>query len=190
MTRQGYSAEYRCKKENAEIYGKISVIKVAIGGSSDYLIAHRGKLIKFIEVKETKKSVYYPSLRERNQFKELVRMGRHHRIPVEIWIYFKRGKGRPSIKHIGYIYNHDKPTAAPHLPSDTGQPMVDQVQSDELYTDFRNMRRDPKILKPFKPLKTPGPFKNPKVFKPYYEPETEKTSRKTDSTLGVQRKIF
>jgi len=108
MARRGYDAEYRCKKENEEIYGKGNCIKVAIGGSSDFLIASRGKLIKFIEVKETKKERYYPSPRERKQFTELVRLGKHHQIPVELWIYFKRGPGKPTIKHVRRIYDTKK----------------------------------------------------------------------------------
>lgn len=104
MSRQGYQAEYKCKKENAEIYGQLNVIKVAIGGSSDYMIAYRGRIIKFIEVKETKSDVYYPKLRERKQFAMLVSIGKHHQVPVELWVYFKRKKGRPAIKHVRHIY--------------------------------------------------------------------------------------
>jgi hypothetical protein len=104
MSRQGYYAEYKCKKENEETYGVGNCIKVAIGGSSDYLIAYKGRLIKFIEVKETKKDTYYPSDRERQQFAKLVSLGKHHNIPVELWVYFKRKKGRPSIKHVRHIY--------------------------------------------------------------------------------------
>lgn len=104
MSRQGYQAEYKCKQENADIYGKLNVIKVAIGGSSDYLIAYKGKIVKLIEVKETKKDTYYPSNRERKQFAKLVALGKHHEIPVELWVYFKRKKGRPAIKHVRHIY--------------------------------------------------------------------------------------
>jgi len=104
MARRGYASELRCKKENENIYGIGNCIKVAIGGSSDFIIAHKGRLIKFIEVKETTKKVYYPSKRERLQFQRLVNLGRHHDIPVELWIYFKLGKGKPAIKHVRYIY--------------------------------------------------------------------------------------
>lgn len=108
MARQGYQAEYKCKKENEAIYGIGNCIKVAIGGSSDYLIAYKGKIIKFVEVKETKKDVYYPSDRERKQFAELVKIGIHHQVPVELWVYFKRKKGRPAIKHVRHIYGKQK----------------------------------------------------------------------------------
>ena len=108
MTRQGYQAEYKCKKENEELYGVGNCIKVAIGGSSDYLIAYKGKIIKFIEVKETKKDTYYPSDRERKQFALLVSIGKHHHVPVELWVYFKRKKGRPATKHVRHIYGKQK----------------------------------------------------------------------------------
>jgi len=108
MTRQGYQAEYKCKKENEEEYGIGNCIKVAIGGSSDYMIAYKGKIVKFIEVKETKKDTYYPSDREKKQFSELIRMGKHHQIPVELWVYFKRKPGRPAIKHVRHIYGKQK----------------------------------------------------------------------------------
>lgn len=108
MVRKGYSAEYKCKLENEEKYGVGNCIKVAIGGSSDFLIAFHGKIVKFIEVKETKKERYYPSPREKNQFTKLVQLGRHHRVPVELWIYFKRGKGKPTIKHVRRIYEQKK----------------------------------------------------------------------------------
>lgn len=108
MVRKGYSAEYKCKLENEETYGKGNCIKVAIGGSSDFLIAFKGKLIKFIEVKETKKERYYPSPRERKQFASLVRLGKHHQIPVELWIYFKQGRGKPTVKHVRRIYEQTK----------------------------------------------------------------------------------
>ena len=108
MARQGYSSELKCKQENIELYGKLNVLKIAIGGSSDFLITYRGRLIKFIEVKETKKERYYPSPRERKQFKELVRLGKHHQIPVELWIYFKRGTGKATIKHVRRIYDTKK----------------------------------------------------------------------------------
>lgn len=104
MAKKGYQAEYKCKKENELQYGIGNCIKVAIGGSSDYLIAYKGKIIKFIEVKETKKDTYYPDDRERKQFAKLVSLGKHHQVPVELWIYFKRKKGRPAIKHIRHIY--------------------------------------------------------------------------------------
>lgn len=108
MARQGYYSELKCKQENAKIYGKLNVMKMAIGGSSDFLIAYKGKIIKFIEVKETTKKAYYPRRKERLQFGELVRLGKHHQVPVELWIYFKRGKGKPAIKHVRFIYEKPK----------------------------------------------------------------------------------
>ena len=105
MARRGYDAEYRCKKENETKFGVGNCIKVAIGGSSDFLIVSCGELVKFIEVKETKKEKYYPSQREKSQFKEIERLGKQHKVPVELWVYFKKGSGKPFIKHIQEIYS-------------------------------------------------------------------------------------
>lgn len=114
MSRQGYNAEYKCKKENEILYGIGNCIKVAIGGSSDYLIVYKGKIIKFIEVKETKKDTYYPNDREKKQFAKLVDLGKHHQVPVELWVYFKRKKGRPAIKHIRHIYGKEDTEKTSH----------------------------------------------------------------------------
>ncbi len=104
MTRLGYDAEYRCKKENEKRFGKGNCIKIAIGGSSDFLIVSCGEIVKFIEVKETKKNKYYPNSREKLQFEEIKRLGKQHQVPVELWVYFKKGKGKPIIKHIQTLY--------------------------------------------------------------------------------------
>ena len=98
--RKGYSSELRCKKENEKLFGIGNCIKVAIGGSSDFLIVSCGEIVKFIEVKETKKNKYYPLLRERKQFEEIKRLGKQHKVPVELWIYYKKGSGKPFIKEI------------------------------------------------------------------------------------------
>lgn len=103
MVRKGYDAEYRCKKENERIYGKGNCIKVAIGGSSDFIIVSCGELIKFIEVKETKKNKYYPLPKEKNQIKEVIKLAKQHKVPAELWIYFKKGKGKQIIKHINNL---------------------------------------------------------------------------------------
>jgi len=102
--RKGYSSEYRCKKENEKKFGIGNCIKVAIGGSSDFLIISCGELVKFIEVKETKKDKYYPHPKEKLQFEEIIKLGKQHNVPVELWIYFKKGKGKPFIKQIQQIY--------------------------------------------------------------------------------------
>lgn len=101
--RLGYSSEYRCKKENEEIYGEGNVIKVAIGGSSDFMIINFGKMIKIIEVKETTKNKYYPKPREKEQFNKLIELGKQHSVHVELWVYFKKGSGKPLIKHKNFL---------------------------------------------------------------------------------------
>ena len=49
MTRKGYSAEYKCKKELMKQYGPRNVFKIAIGGAMDYFVVSKGKLIKTID---------------------------------------------------------------------------------------------------------------------------------------------
>jgi hypothetical protein len=105
MTRKGYFAEYKCKQKNEKIFGKGNVIKIAIGGSSDYIIICKGELVKIIEVKETTKKNYYPRPNEKRQFNELIKLGKQHKVPVELWIYFRKGKGKPTINHIKYLYS-------------------------------------------------------------------------------------
>jgi len=78
---------------------------VAIGGSSDFLVASCGEIVKFIEVKETKKNKYYPNAREKLQFESIKKLGKQHQVKVELWIYFKKGKGKKLIKQIQIIYD-------------------------------------------------------------------------------------
>lgn len=105
MVRKGYSGEYACKKENEKLFGKGNCIKVAIGGSSDFIIISCRELVKIIEVKETKKNKYYPSQKEKHQFKEIIKLGKQHCVPVELWVYYKKGRGRKTIKEIKTIYS-------------------------------------------------------------------------------------
>ncbi len=105
MARRGYDAEYRCKKENEKIFGIGNCLKIAIGGSSDFLIVSCGEIVSFIEVKETKKNKYYPNAREKLQFEEIKKLGRQHQVKVELWIYYKKGKGKKLIKQIQILYD-------------------------------------------------------------------------------------
>lgn len=165
MTRKGYGSELKCKHENEKIYGVGNCIKVAIGGSSDFIIAHKGRLIKFIEVKETVKKVYYPSKRERLQFQQLVNLGKHHNIPVELWIYFKRGRGKPSIKHVRYIYEKKKTEEAGRGDfaglKRAGTPVNKQRKNDKAYA--LSTQRQQKSKKAFGPS-NPQVVRERKVF--------------------------
>lgn len=103
--RRGYQSELRAKKELEEIYGKGNVIKVAISQQgADHIVVSCGELVKIIEVKETKKNKYYPSQKEKNQFRRIIEFARQHRIPAELWIYFKKGTGKPVIKQTQDLY--------------------------------------------------------------------------------------
>ena len=104
MVRKGYPGEYRIKKLLQSEFGKYSTIKVAIGGSSDFLVASCGELIKVVEVKETKKKYYYPNPREKLQFQEIINFADFHKIPAELIVIFKKGKGKPLIKHTKFLY--------------------------------------------------------------------------------------
>jgi len=56
--RKGYGDEYRTKQMLVEQYGKDNVIKVAIGSfGADFLILNKGKLLKVVEVKGTRKNI-------------------------------------------------------------------------------------------------------------------------------------
>ena len=139
---------------------------MAICGSSDYLIAYRGKIIKFIEVKETKKDTFYPSYREKKQFAMLVNIGKHHHVPVELWVYFKRKKGRPAIKHVRHIYGKQKDLEK----TNRGNIKVSGGKS----TIVNKQRNFPKK----RPLPEQDERQEPKAF------------RESDSELGSSREIF
>lgn len=105
--RKGYSAEYSFKKESEKKYGVGNAIKVAIGGSSDFIIIYKGRLYKFVEIKETKKPKYYPSPKEKLQFNEIVRLAKQHNVKAELHIYYKKGRGKPTTKSIMKLYYPD-----------------------------------------------------------------------------------
>lgn len=104
MSRKGYDAEYKTKKELEQTYGKGNVIKVAIGGSSDYIVICCGELLKICEVKTTKKKKYYPTKREEAQIKEITRLAQQHHVPCELYIYYTKGKGKKTEKEVKVIY--------------------------------------------------------------------------------------
>jgi Holliday junction resolvase len=104
MVRRGYKAELKGKKDLQEIYGKSSVIKVAIGGAEDFLIASCGELLKVIEVKEVHHKKYYPKKIEKEQFERIKEFAELHHIPAELWIYRFYGRGKPIIKEEKILY--------------------------------------------------------------------------------------
>ena len=107
--RSGYSSEYRIKQELLKEFGEYGVIKVAIGSfGSDFLIAGCGEFIKVLEVKETKKKVKYFSEREKKQLERIKKFAQYHHIPAELVVVFRKGKGKPIIKHYLEIYKPRK----------------------------------------------------------------------------------
>ncbi len=90
--RKGYRAEYQCKTKLVEKYGKENVIKVAIGGATDFLVLRPGRpeIEKIVEVKQTKKNKWYPSEHDKKQFQMIKKLSLDHGIKVEYWVKIKR----------------------------------------------------------------------------------------------------
>jgi len=90
--RRGYSDEYRTKQMLVKEYGKDNVIKVAIGSfGADFLILNKGKLVKVVEVKGTRKGVWYPSQREKEQLQRIHHFSQIHNCKAELWIWILNG---------------------------------------------------------------------------------------------------
>ena len=90
--RKGYRAEYQAKKELIQKYGEKNVLKVAIGGTVDFLVLSpkKNRIEKIVEVKECHKKKYYPAPREKIQFERLKEIGLKHSIKAELWIKHPR----------------------------------------------------------------------------------------------------
>lgn len=90
--RKGYGDEYRTKQMLIEQYGKNNIVKVAIGSfGADFLILNEGRLIKVVEVKGTRKNVWHPSPREKEQLWRIYHFSKTHNCDAEIWIWTKNG---------------------------------------------------------------------------------------------------
>ena len=90
--RRGYSDEYRTKQMLLEQYGKDNVIKVAIGSfGADFLILNKGKLVKVVEVKGTRKNAWHPLPREKEQLQRIHYFSQIHECGAEVWIWTKNG---------------------------------------------------------------------------------------------------
>jgi len=100
--RKGYGDEYRTKQMLVEQYGKDNVIKVAIGSfGADFLILNKGKLVKVVEVKGTRKSVWHPSPREKEQLWRIFHFSQIHNCKAEVWIWvLNGGRKELSIKDV------------------------------------------------------------------------------------------
>ncbi|UYL64935.1 MAG: hypothetical protein EJNHJLOP_00046 [Methanophagales virus PBV082] len=96
--RKGYGDEYRTKQLLIQQYGKDNVIKVAIGSfGADFLILNKGKLVKVVEVKGTRKNAWYPSPREKEQLQRIHHFSQTHNCKAELWIWTKE-KGKKELR--------------------------------------------------------------------------------------------
>lgn len=85
--KKGYKAEWEVKKTLFKIYSPDSVFKVAIGGAVDFFVLGKnGKIKKIVEVKKTNKNWWYPTPHDIKQYRELKKIHKKHKIPVEYWI--------------------------------------------------------------------------------------------------------
>jgi len=108
--RKGYGDEYRTKQMLVEQYGKDNVIKVAIGSfGADFFILNKGKLVKVVEVKGTRKKVWNPLPREKEQLRRIFHFSQNHECGAEVWIWTKnRGKKELSIKDVREFVGGDE----------------------------------------------------------------------------------
>ncbi len=86
--RKGYGDEYRTKQLLVQQYGKDNVVKVAIGSfGADFLVLEKGRVVKVVEVKGTRKKAWYPSPREKEQLRRILRFSQMHGCKAELWIW-------------------------------------------------------------------------------------------------------
>jgi len=101
--RRGYSDEYRTKQLLVQQYGKDNVIKVAIGSfGADFLVLEKGRVVKVVEVKGTRKKAWYPSPREKEQLQRILRFSQTHNCKAELWIWaLSGGRKRLRVEDVG-----------------------------------------------------------------------------------------
>ena len=96
--RRGYSDEYRTKQLLVQQYGKDNVVKVAIGSfGADFLVLEKGRVVKVVEVKGTRKKAWYPSPREKEQLQRILHFSQTHNCKAELWIWTLSG-GRKELR--------------------------------------------------------------------------------------------
>ena len=108
--RRGYKAEYLCKKKLIEEFGKDNVIKVAIGGATDFLVLKPGssRIEKIVEVKQTRKKRWYPSDHDVKQFEIIKKLSKDHKIKVEYWVKVRRKWEILSLKEVEKMISESK----------------------------------------------------------------------------------
>jgi len=108
--RKGYSDEYRTKQMLVEQYGENNIVKVAIGSfGADFLILEKGRVVKVVEVKGTRKNAWYPSPREKEQLQRIHYFSQIHECEAEVWIWTKNGgKKELRIESVGEFVGGDE----------------------------------------------------------------------------------
>jgi len=96
--RRGYSDEYRTKQLLIQQYGKDNVVKVAIGSfGADFLVLEKGRVVKVVEVKGTRKKAWHPSPREKEQLQRILHFSQTHNCKAELRIWTLNG-GRKRLR--------------------------------------------------------------------------------------------
>ena len=90
--RKGYGDEYRTKQILVQQFGENNVIKVAIGSfGADFLVVVEGRIEKVVEVKGTRKKVWHPSQREKEQLRRILTFAQNHKCNAEVWLWVLNG---------------------------------------------------------------------------------------------------
>jgi Holliday junction resolvase len=108
--KRGYKAEYEVRKKLSKEYLPQNIVKVAIGGATDFLVLEPkgSKVLKIVEVKTTKKNQWYPGEHDIKQFKAIEKFSKNHQIPIEYWIKIKGQWKIFSLKEIKKYFQNDK----------------------------------------------------------------------------------
>lgn len=105
--RKGYSGEYKAKQELSQLYGSSNVLKLAIAQiGADYMVFKQGRIVLLVEVKETNADKYYASKRELLQFVRIKAFAQEHKCDAQLWIYYRKGKGKEMEKEIRDLTNN------------------------------------------------------------------------------------
>ena len=107
IMRKGYLAEYQAKQKLISEFGKENVIKVAIGGATDYIIVSGSQIVKIVEVKSAKKK-WYPKPREKRQIQRIVKFAKEHNMSCtcKYEAYHPNGVCSHKLAALLYILRH------------------------------------------------------------------------------------
>ena len=92
MARKGYAGEYKIKNMLIDVHGRQNVIKLAIGQAADYIVfvPNQNAISKVVEVKEFHSNKFYPSAREKEQFRRIMAFCDEHKCKSELWLVHPR----------------------------------------------------------------------------------------------------